>query len=463
MRYLAIFMVFLGACSSLFALDLHANSVSGCRTILLQQDWESCDWSTPEGTWHETGGEWRLCQDAECEPGSAYTGNCYSGAYLGATFTRTWLISPAYVLPDTTFGDKISLRFWHWYEMGDCGAWRGCCMSTGEKDTGYVAIRKSGDTWTDKREFICSNKIWNFSEIDLTEYAGSSIEIGFALKDMCGCLPKSGWFVDDITIEQCRLCAETGPDMSICEGDSIGFASAEVDCGTPFYYYSWLPCEGLSNCNTLNPMASPESTTTYILTITDSNSPPQTASDTILVTVIPDLELSDTTIHLDSLICLDAGVPFDSCLWSTGQTASTICSAFSSPGDHLLWLTVFKDDCSSTDSLVVHAVYTDVEETSGQQSKMVSDLALNQNYPNPFNPQTRIEYTLPEESRVKLIIYNIFGRKVRTLVDEIQTAGYREVIWDGKDKRDKECSSGVYFYQVRAGDYTITRKMIKLK
>lgn len=78
----------------------------------------------------------------------------------------------------------------------------------------------------------------------------------------------------------------------------------------------------------------------------------------------------------------------------------------------------------------------------------VYDLA--QNYPNPFNPLTTIRYDLPFESIVKLDIFDVMGRKVATLVDSKQSAGFRTVHWDGKNKFGSILSSGVYFYRLKA-------------
>ena len=89
--------------------------------------------------------------------------------------------------------------------------------------------------------------------------------------------------------------------------------------------------------------------------------------------------------------------------------------------------------------------------------------SLSQNYPNPFNPETNIEYALPKDSQVTLIIYNILGQKVITLVDEHQIAGYKKVIWNGRDENGQEIASGAYFYRLKAGDFSQTRKMLMLK
>jgi hypothetical protein len=109
--------------------------------------------------------------------------------------------------------------------------------------------------------------------------------------------------------------------------------------------------------------------------------------------------------------------------------------------------------------------YTIDQFTSVEEEEVVTPqtFSLFQNYPNPFNPQTIIEYVLPKNTYVRLTLYNILGQKVRTLVDEPKRAGSYEVIWDGKDDQRKEVGSGIYFYQLRAGDYTETKKMILVK
>jgi hypothetical protein len=89
--------------------------------------------------------------------------------------------------------------------------------------------------------------------------------------------------------------------------------------------------------------------------------------------------------------------------------------------------------------------------------------SLSQNYPNPFNPETQINYALPQDCDVKVTIYNLLGQRVRTLVDERQSAGYRTVLWDGKDEQGVDVASGVYFYRLKAGDFVDSKKMLLLK
>ncbi|MFQ6009174.1 MAG: FlgD immunoglobulin-like domain containing protein, partial [Candidatus Zixiibacteriota bacterium] len=88
---------------------------------------------------------------------------------------------------------------------------------------------------------------------------------------------------------------------------------------------------------------------------------------------------------------------------------------------------------------------------------------LSQNYPNPFNPETRIEFTLPRASHVTIEIYNILGRKVKTLVNQRLSAGNKAVTWDGTDDDGSLVSSGVYLYRIKAGDFVEAKKMVLLK
>jgi len=94
----------------------------------------------------------------------------------------------------------------------------------------------------------------------------------------------------------------------------------------------------------------------------------------------------------------------------------------------------------------------------GERIEAPAEFALSQNYPNPFNPQTTIRYALPEDAQVKLVVYNVAGQEIKTLVNEGQEAGYHECVWNAKD-----VASGIYFYKLQAGDFVQTRKMILIR
>jgi len=87
-----------------------------------------------------------------------------------------------------------------------------------------------------------------------------------------------------------------------------------------------------------------------------------------------------------------------------------------------------------------------------------NSLLIYQNYPNPFNPTTTIQYELPQRSDVQITIYDLLGKQVTTLLSETQDAGLQSIQWNAND-----VPSGMYFYQIRAGEYVQTRKMVLLK
>ena len=102
---------------------------------------------------------------------------------------------------------------------------------------------------------------------------------------------------------------------------------------------------------------------------------------------------------------------------------------------------------------------------------MPKDIYLNQNYPNPFNPTTSLEYSIKENAFMSLKIYTIRGKLVKTLVNEAQSAGVKQVSWDGTNDNNEHVSSGVYVYRIEAKTtaesrqniFTSSKKMILLR
>jgi len=91
------------------------------------------------------------------------------------------------------------------------------------------------------------------------------------------------------------------------------------------------------------------------------------------------------------------------------------------------------------------------------------DYALSQNFPNPFNPSTTIEYGLPEDSNVSLIIYDLRGNTIQVLDSGMKSAGWYEIIWNGQTNDGRTISTGLYFARIVAGDYSQVIKMLYLK
>ncbi|ARA94337.1 hypothetical protein AWN76_015030 [Rhodothermaceae bacterium RA] len=96
-------------------------------------------------------------------------------------------------------------------------------------------------------------------------------------------------------------------------------------------------------------------------------------------------------------------------------------------------------------------------------TETVDAFALDQNYPNPFNPTTQISFTLPEATSVRLAVYDLMGREVKTLVSQTMEAGQHTVTWNGRDAAGQPVASGTYFYRIEAGDFVAMKQMMLLK
>jgi N-acetylneuraminic acid mutarotase len=91
------------------------------------------------------------------------------------------------------------------------------------------------------------------------------------------------------------------------------------------------------------------------------------------------------------------------------------------------------------------------------------DVTLYPNYPNPFNPWTTITYFLPKTEKVTIAVHNLLGQEVSMLVNEEKPAGFYELLWDGRDNSGRLVASGVYYYQLQAGEIKKTKKLLLLK
>ena len=92
-----------------------------------------------------------------------------------------------------------------------------------------------------------------------------------------------------------------------------------------------------------------------------------------------------------------------------------------------------------------------------------TNFTLNQNYPNPFNPITTIEFTLDKNDNIRLNIYDINGRKIRTLISGFTLSGSYSIKWNGTDYKGNNMPSGIYIYQLVSSTNSATNKMILLR
>ena len=110
-----------------------------------------------------------------------------------------------------------------------------------------------------------------------------------------------------------------------------------------------------------------------------------------------------------------------------------------------------------TKSVLIPATQVSVEENS-----LATNYTIFQNYPNPFNPITTIRYFLPERALVNMFIYDMMGRKIKTLVNYQQTEGYKSIVWDATNNKGKPVSAGVYIYGIETSNFRKIKKMILL-
>ena len=103
------------------------------------------------------------------------------------------------------------------------------------------------------------------------------------------------------------------------------------------------------------------------------------------------------------------------------------------------------------------------EDLSITRNIIPDEYLLHQNYPNPFNPITNIQYDLPGAIDVKIDIYDIRGRRVKSLLNQSQEPGFKSIQWNASNDLGEKVSSGMYFYRIETTDFKKTKKMILLK
>lgn len=130
----------------------------------------------------------------------------------------------------------------------------------------------------------------------------------------------------------------------------------------------------------------------------------------------------------------------------------TVCAPLpgdNNPSDNCLDMTTFARFCPG------------VEESTPEMIPRI--YSLSHNNPNPMGSSTTIRYEIPKEGYVSLKIYDLSGRVLNTLVEEIQKAGYYSMTWDGRNSRGEEVGSGIYFYQLKGGVFQSTKKLVLIR
>lgn len=151
----------------------------------------------------------------------------------------------------------------------------------------------------------------------------------------------------------------------------------------------------------------------------------------------------------------NAGDPSWSSVVSTSQTYTRQML----PNDMELQVKATAQDAVAYDTHYVEKAIAKRSLEESGETTMPKEFALLQNYPNPFNPETNIRFALPEAVSVELMIFDLAGREVRRLIDRTMAEGFHQALWDGKDNAGNHAPSGVYLYQLTAGDFREQKKL----
>jgi len=203
----------------------------------------------------------------------------------------------------------------------------------------------------------------------------------------------------------------------------------------------------------------------YISVTIITNSPPTVENpiDDVSITVG-----GDFTVDLESASVFSDADGDD--LSYSASSSSTSTASVSISGDVLIvtgvtigsaTITVNADDGNGGTGSDYFTVSVDAVSIDSEQIPL--QFALHQNYPNPFNPVTTLRYELPENGLVTITIYDMLGKQQKTLINQTQDAGYKSIIWDATNDYGKPVSAGIYLYQIQAGEFVQTKKMVLLK
>jgi len=175
------------------------------------------------------------------------------------------------------------------------------------------------------------------------------------------------------------------------------------------------------------------------------------------------LENHFTLMHENSEVLLDTvimehefGVSYESLL-----DFITMMGGNSLQADWAVHVTDGHDTLMSNEIRNVSFDASDVLSLDGVMLPL--EFALGQNYPNPFNPSTKIQYALAKDGFVSVNIYDLMGRNIKSLINTGQVAGYYEINWNATNNNGEVVPAGMYFYMIRAGEFTSTKKMVLLK
>jgi hypothetical protein len=391
-----------------------------------------------------------------------------------------------------------SVDFWRWFIIESNNDGCNFFVSTDNGDTwNIVQPTEGGYTDSTNTGNICNSSLpawtggggnsWTHVSIPIGQFVGRMPQFRFVFGSNAS-LVAPGFYFDDVSIwglgppssisgtvrafspnlpiAGVRVWATDWPDTAVTSAEGFyelrigsGTYSVTVDhmhyCDTTF---AGIVVEegGQTTCNAVlrHPQAQINRTS-----ITLEGLPGVDVSDTFRISnnggQCPlDFTISDTSEWLSASPASGRVNPYQSLTVTVNVNAPEIV------GDYASTLTVSYNAVGTPS--VIH-VDLRVADAAGECSVIPIEFACYPNYPNPFNPTTTMRYDLPQTARVQIRVYNTLGQEVTTLIDGMQPAGAYQVTWNGKDQNGADVASSLYIYQIRAGSFVDSKKMVLIR
>lgn len=439
--------------------------LSACNTTLAPVDTVfRCDFDTFGSECNDWSSEGLWASGAPTPPPTPHSGTACAGTNLTGNYSNNAnyrFISPPISLPVLYPCQALTLRFWHWFST------ESCC------DRGVVQVRTlPGGTWQDvSNTYQGESVVWSSPAVDLSAFAGSLIQIAYRFTSDYS-VNARGWYVDDVLVTR-------GPLWF--SGEWPGWETFEAGLGNWWVsggmWETGAPTTGPGRAHTGNACAA------TVLSGNYANN-----ANTLLIS---------PPVRLDSLPCLPSlrfwqSYSTESCCdrvsvlvaslggsgwggWTTisGPFSGTsvewtqqVIELIAYAGQTVRFGFLLTSDYSTTssglyiDDVQVKCGHDTATDTPSPLPKLVT---LEPCAPNPFNPMTQIRFSLPDPGLVDLAIFDIGGRRVRTLVSGRVSAGVHRAIWDGRNDASRSVASGTYFCQLLAAGQRFSTRLVLIR
>jgi len=416
----------------------------GFESDNLPPNWINIDYDADGYSWH-------IFQGAGISP---HTGEyCILSqswdSNAGALTPNNWLITPSLYI-----GDNMELRYWIAAQDPN---WA--------QEHYSVKVSTGGNSVSDFTETLFTETLsdgdWHEVVLDLSNYSGNNVHIAWQHHDVTDMYILK---LDDIQVMNSTTRAivyqnnfEQVDEQSLISKTFLQKKASRDVVSTTFE----LVVNPVNDAPGIFTLLSPTNETTVLLTN-------ENLGDTLWFDWSAAIDVDGDSLSYKFEFSNNANVLLEE---STGDLSIGVeYSFFSELLDTLTnfngsWSVMVSDgqDTVFSDN-GPFAITIDGSELAFDQMDLIPEIfALHQNYPNPFNPTTTLQYDLPEDAKVNIMIYDLMGREVRTLVHQQQTAGFKSIIWDATNNLGQPVSAGMYLYRISAGDFHQVKKMVLLK